>query len=155
MSYIFILIQEAKLDWLTATSSDEPLIGKLFGHELKLSVPILTEAADKRLFQELINREVFFLSFKNSHLAHIPTIVVERAVGTIFTYTNGVQVARYRFVERNATLAIGTLNGTVAAATLVVAGKHTVLAIDNRGYEFTTGVVVRDTLTLNDLTGFG
>jgi hypothetical protein len=78
---------------------DESLIGEFFGYQLKFGIPILSEATDEGLFQEFIDGEVFLLSFEDSHLAHIPTIVVKSTIGTIFAHTNGVEVARYGFIE--------------------------------------------------------
>ena len=150
VSYIFILIQEAKLDWLTATSSDEPLIGELLGDKFELSIPIFAEAADEGLLQELIDGEVLLLTFEYGHLAYVPAVVVERFVRTIVTHTDGIEVTRDGLIEGYTSLAVGAFDGAVATATLIVAGKHTILAIHNRGNKFTTRVVVRDTLTLYD-----
>jgi hypothetical protein len=130
------------------------LVGELLCYELKLGIPILSKAADKGLFEELVDGKVFLLSFEYGHLAHIPTVVVEGAVGTIFTHTNRVEVTRYRLVERYSTLTIGTLDGAVAASTLVVAGEHAVFAIDDGGDKFAAGVVIRDALTLDDFACF-
>ena len=134
---------------------NDSLIGELLGHEFQLGIPVFAEAADEGFFQELIDREVFFLSFEDGHLAYVPTVVVEGTVGAVLAYANGIEVARYGLVERHAALSVGALDGAVAAFTLVVAGEHAVLAIDDGGHEFATGVVVGDALTLDDLAGLG
>lgn len=134
---------------------NDSLIGELFGYELQLGIPIFAETADEGFLEELVDGEVLLLSFEHSHLAYIPTVVVEGAIRTIFSHADGVEVARYGLVEGYPSLAVGTLDGAVAAAPLVVAGEHAVLAIDDGGHEFATGVVIRDTLTLDDLAGLG
>ena len=118
------------------------MVGELFGYEFELGIPILAEAADEGLLQELVDGKVLLLAFEDSHLAHVPTIIVEGTVGTILAYADRVEVARYGLIEGYAPLAIGALDGAVAAATLVVAGEHAVLAIDNGGHKLATGVVV-------------
>ena len=121
---------------------NDSLIGEFLGHEFQLGIPIFAEAADERFFQELIDREVLFLSFEDGHLAYVPTVVVEGTVGAVLAYANGIEVARDGLIEGDATLTIGALDGAVAAATLVVAGEDTVLAVHDGGDEFATGVMV-------------
>ena len=134
---------------------DNALVGEFFGYEFELGIPVLAEAADEGFLEELVDGEVLLLSLEHSHLAHVPAVVVEGTVGAILAYADRVEVARYGFVEGDTPLAVGALDGAVAAATLVVAGEHAVLAIDDGGHEFATGVVVGDALTLDDLAGLG
>ena len=121
---------------------NDSLIGELFGYELQLGIPIFAETADEGFLEELVDGKVLLLSLEHSHFAYVPAVVVEGTVGTILAHTDGVEVARYGLVEGDASLAIGTLNGAVAAAPLVVAGEHAVLAIDDGGHEFATGVMI-------------
>ena len=135
--------------------SDDSLIGEFLCHELKLGIPVFAKAADERLLQELVDGEVLFLSFEDGHLAHVPSVVVEGAVGPILTHADGIEVTRYGLVERHAALSVGTLDGAIAASSLVVAGEHAVLAIDDRGHEFSTTIVVGDALFVDDFAGLG
>ena len=106
-------------------------------------LPLDTSYIDQNeFFEELIDGKILLLSLEDSHLAYIPTVIVEGTIRAILAYADGIEVARYGFIKRYSALAIGALDGTVAAATLVVAGEHAVLAIDDGGHEFATGVVV-------------
>ena len=134
---------------------DESLIGEFFSYQFKFGIPIFAKATDERFLEEFVDGEIFLLSFQYGHLAHVPTVIVKSTVRTIFAHTNGVEVARYGFIEWYSALTIGALNGTVAATLLVVAGEYAVFAIDDRGDEFATGIVVGDALTLDDFACFG
>ena len=134
---------------------NDSLISEFLGHQLKLGIPVFAEATDEGLLQKLIDGEILLLPFEHRHLTHVPAVVVESAVGAILAYADGVEVTRYGLVEGNATLAICTLDGAVTTTTLIVAGEHAVLAIDDGGHEFTAGVVIRDTLALYDLACLG
>ena len=58
------------------------MIGQFLCHKLQLGIPVLAEAADEGFLKELIEREILLLAFEDSHLAHIPTVVIMVTLGT-------------------------------------------------------------------------
>ena len=121
---------------------DYSLTVQFLSHEFQLGIPIFAEAADEGLLQELIDGEVLLLTFEYGHLAYVPSVVVERFVRTIVAHTDGIEVTRDGLIEGYTSLAVGAFDGAVAAATLIIAGKYAVLAIDDRGDQFACRVVV-------------
>ena len=113
---------------------NDSLIGELFGYELQLGIPIFAETADEGFLEELVDGKVLLLSLEHSHFAYVPAVVVEGTVGTILAHTDGVEVARYGLVEGYPSLAVGTLDGAVAAAPLVVAGENAEWSLAENGF---------------------
>ena len=56
----------------------------------QLLVPCLAKTADKRLFQELIDTDISFLTQSNGILADIPTMIVDTNQAAHFLFTYGI-----------------------------------------------------------------
>ena len=69
------------------------MVGEFLGYDFQFGIPVLTEATYEGFLEELVDGKVLFLSLEDGHLAHVPAVVVERAVGSVFAYADGVEVA--------------------------------------------------------------
>lgn len=113
----------------------------------KLVVPRLPEAAHERLGQKAVERQTQLVAPAHGGGTHAPAVVVKgRQARLEARFAYGIEGARNGFGPGGAALTEALFGRTVAAAVLVVAGKHTVLAVDNGGDEVAVGIGVRHAL---------
>ena len=106
----------------------------LSGNLLKSLVPVLSETADQRFLQKLIDREFLFLTQYLCGFADTPAIVINRFERVVLFHTYRVKVAGNRFIERELTFAIGLLHRTLASSVRIITGKNTVFPVYDRSH---------------------
>ena len=118
-------------------------------------VPGLAKPTNQRLFQKLIDPHLLAPAQHLARLADFPAVIVHgREVG-ILLQPYGVEVARDGFVEIDLPGPEGLLDGTLAHAVPVVAGKDAILTVDNRGHQVALLIDIGHPLLLDYPTGLG
>ena len=127
----------------------------LFHRELKFIIPILPETPDKRFFEITVNRNMLPLSLDPRRAAHIPTVEVQPPIITELLYSDGIEVAGNRLHETHLAITICLLNSTIATSGIIMAGKDTILAVDNLCDKLTFRVRIGNASLLYGLESIG
>ncbi len=127
----------------------------LLASEGQLVVPFLSETADERFAQELIDTDALRTSEYLGTLADFPAVVVDGGERGVFLNPQWVEMAGDGFVEINLAFAESLLESAEAHAIGAVAGEHTVLALDNLSDEVALDVAVGHAFLFNSLFGSG
>ena len=104
-----------------------------FGSLFQFFIPCSTEGSCQRFFQKTIHRQFQFSAFCHCCLAHRPAVIVEcrKSIAQLLG-TYGIKCTTDGFTEADVAMAVGLFQCAVAAA-ILMAGKHAVLAIADRG----------------------
>ena len=111
---------------------------------LQLSIPIGSKLADERFLQELIDRQVLFLPQQHGRLADVPAVVID-----------ALELAEVLHPYVGLTIAASLLDGTIAATLVIIAGEHTVLAIDDGCHQVAFPVHVGHALLVDNSPRLG
>ncbi len=66
------------------------LLFQFVGSSFQLGIPRFAKLAYQRFFQELVDRDVFFLSQQHSRAAYAPAVVVQSLVNAVMPHADGV-----------------------------------------------------------------
>ena len=103
------------------------------GCVVEFVVPFFSEASDERLLQKFVGANTEFAAQYFGAVAYFPAVEVDRGEVGVFFYSHGIKMARYRLHKVHATLAESAFDGAMAHSTRLVAGKHAIASVDDRG----------------------
>ena len=121
----------------------------------QLSIPIGSKLADKRFLQELIDGQVLFLPQQHGRLADVPPMVIDALELAEVLHPYGIEMAGNGFEEVGLSLTASLLDGTITATSVIVAGEHTVLTINDGSHQVAFPIHVGHTLFVNNSLRLG